>query len=170
MLGLLHAGFFCFLSNSHLPAYLVAAFIKRLSRLALTAPPEALLMVIPFICNLFRRHPACKVLVHRPNGPEGKREGGRGVLCYTFRQHKEQDSCEGGGEIPAPVLRFRRIPLSLEFVESQQAAPASSLDCEDLPALLLSDLGPHSWLPCLCDSLSEGCFEPGTLTQPNAKC
>ncbi|XP_035412610.1 nucleolar complex protein 4 homolog isoform X4 [Cygnus atratus] len=58
-----------FLSSSHLPAYLVAAFIKRLSRLALTAPPEALLMVIPFICNLFRRHPACKVLVHRPNGP-----------------------------------------------------------------------------------------------------
>ncbi|NWR02190.1 NOC4L protein, partial [Paradoxornis webbianus] len=58
-----------FLSSSHLPAYLVAAFIKRLSRLALTAPPEALLMVIPFICNLFRRHPACRVLVHRPGGP-----------------------------------------------------------------------------------------------------
>ncbi|KFP16794.1 Nucleolar complex protein 4, partial [Egretta garzetta] len=63
-----------FLSSSHLPAYLMAAFIKRLSRLALTAPPEALLMVIPFICNLFRRHPACKVLVHRPNGPEDMSE------------------------------------------------------------------------------------------------
>lgn len=57
----------------HLPAYLVAAFIKRLARLALTAPPEALLMIIPFICNLFRRHPACRVLVHRPGGPAGKR-------------------------------------------------------------------------------------------------
>lgn len=68
----------CLPSNSHLPAYLVAAFIKRLSRLALTAPPEALLMVIPFICNLFRRHPACKVLVHRPNGPGGKGQGGQG--------------------------------------------------------------------------------------------
>ncbi|XP_028938764.1 LOW QUALITY PROTEIN: nucleolar complex protein 4 homolog [Ornithorhynchus anatinus] len=55
-----------FLSSSHLPAYLVAAFTKRLARLALTAPPEALLMVIPFICNLLRRHPACKALVHRP--------------------------------------------------------------------------------------------------------
>ena len=54
---------------SHLPAYLVAAFAKRLSRLALTAPPEALLMVLPFICNLLRRHPACRVLVHRPLGP-----------------------------------------------------------------------------------------------------
>uniref|UniRef100_A0A8D2B3G4 Nucleolar complex associated 4 homolog n=1 Tax=Sciurus vulgaris TaxID=55149 RepID=A0A8D2B3G4_SCIVU len=59
-----------FLSSSHLPAYLVAAFAKRLSRLALTAPPEALLMVLPFICNLLRRHPACRVLVHRPQGPE----------------------------------------------------------------------------------------------------
>ncbi|NWR97362.1 NOC4L protein, partial [Motacilla alba] len=58
-----------FLSSSHLPAYLVAAFIKRLARLALTAPPEALLMIIPFICNLFRRHPACRVLLHRPGGP-----------------------------------------------------------------------------------------------------
>ncbi|EHB01513.1 Nucleolar complex protein 4-like protein [Heterocephalus glaber] len=59
-----------FLSSSHLPAYLVAAFAKRLSRLALMAPPEALLMVLPFICNLLRRHPACRVLVHRPRGPE----------------------------------------------------------------------------------------------------
>ncbi|XP_003461208.1 nucleolar complex protein 4 homolog [Cavia porcellus] len=59
-----------FLSSSHLPAYLVAAFAKRLSRLALTAPPEALLMVLPFICNLLRRHPACRVLVHRPGGAE----------------------------------------------------------------------------------------------------
>ncbi|XP_054852402.1 nucleolar complex protein 4 homolog [Eublepharis macularius] len=59
-----------FLSSSHLPSYLVAAFAKRLARLALTAPPDALLMVIPFICNLLRRHPSCKVLVHRPSGPE----------------------------------------------------------------------------------------------------
>uniref|UniRef100_UPI00398F0D3C nucleolar complex protein 4 homolog isoform X2 n=1 Tax=Pristiophorus japonicus TaxID=55135 RepID=UPI00398F0D3C len=55
-----------FLSSSHLPAYLVAAFSKRLSRLTLTAPPQALLMVIPLICNLIRRHPSCKALVHRP--------------------------------------------------------------------------------------------------------
>ncbi|XP_037672947.1 nucleolar complex protein 4 homolog [Choloepus didactylus] len=59
-----------FLSSSHLPAYLVAAFAKRLSHLALTAPPEALLLVLPFICNLLRQHPACRILVHRPHGPE----------------------------------------------------------------------------------------------------
>ncbi|XP_054248636.1 nucleolar complex protein 4 homolog isoform X3 [Indicator indicator] len=63
-----------FLSSSHLPAYLVAAFVKRLARLALSAPPEALLMLIPFLCNLFRRHPACRLLVHRPSGPEDMSE------------------------------------------------------------------------------------------------
>ncbi|XP_060105182.1 nucleolar complex protein 4 homolog [Heteronotia binoei] len=59
-----------FLSSSHLPSYLVAAFAKRLARLSLAAPPDALLMVIPFICNLLRRHPSCKALVHKPGGPE----------------------------------------------------------------------------------------------------
>ncbi|XP_077317869.1 nucleolar complex protein 4 homolog [Lithobates pipiens] len=55
-----------FLSSTHLPVYLVAAFIKRLSRLSLTAPPQVLLMIIPFICNLIRRHPACRPLIHQP--------------------------------------------------------------------------------------------------------
>ncbi|XP_036385719.1 nucleolar complex protein 4 homolog [Megalops cyprinoides] len=59
-----------FLSSSHLPVYLVAAFAKRLSRLALTAPPAALLMLLPFICNLIRRHPACRVLIHRPSASD----------------------------------------------------------------------------------------------------
>ncbi|KAJ8260693.1 hypothetical protein COCON_G00164160 [Conger conger] len=59
-----------FLSSSHLPVYLVAAFAKRLSRLALTAPPAALLMVLPFICNLIRRHPSCRVLIHRPSASD----------------------------------------------------------------------------------------------------
>ncbi|XP_069476086.1 nucleolar complex protein 4 homolog [Ambystoma mexicanum] len=57
-----------FLSSTHLPAYLVCAFAKRLSRLSLTAPPQALLMVIPLIYNLIRRHPACRSLIHRPSG------------------------------------------------------------------------------------------------------
>ncbi|XP_072517985.1 nucleolar complex protein 4 homolog [Salminus brasiliensis] len=59
-----------FLSSSHLPVYLVAAFVKRLSRLALTAPPTALLVVLPFIYNLIRRHPSCRVLIHRPSAAD----------------------------------------------------------------------------------------------------
>ncbi|XP_006788811.1 nucleolar complex protein 4 homolog isoform X2 [Neolamprologus brichardi] len=59
-----------FLSSSHLPVYLVAAFAKRLARLALTAPPTALLLVLPFIYNLIRRHPSCRVLIHKPSAED----------------------------------------------------------------------------------------------------
>ena len=47
-----------FLSSSHLPAYLVAAFIKRLARLSLTAPSPTIPMVVRFIHNLIHRHPS----------------------------------------------------------------------------------------------------------------
>lgn len=55
-----------FLSSTHLSAHLVAAFIKKMSRLLLTAPPESLLCALPMIRNWLARHPACHVLVNRP--------------------------------------------------------------------------------------------------------
>lgn len=61
-------------SSSHLPVYLVAAFAKRLARLALTAPPTALVIVLPFIYNLIRRHPSCRVLIHKPSTEDGERQ------------------------------------------------------------------------------------------------
>ncbi|CAG2185259.1 NOC4 [Mytilus edulis] len=54
-----------FLTSSHLPAYLVAAFAKKLSRLCLTAPAPGLSIAVPFIYNLINRHPNCNVLIHR---------------------------------------------------------------------------------------------------------
>jgi U3 small nucleolar RNA-associated protein 19 len=51
--------------SSHLPSYLVASFAKRLARLLLTAPPQAILASIPLLYNLIRRHPTLAVLVHR---------------------------------------------------------------------------------------------------------
>ncbi|RWS16833.1 nucleolar complex protein 4-like protein [Dinothrombium tinctorium] len=54
-----------FLSSTHLPEYLVAAFIKRLSRMALVANVDALMIIIPFIVNLFVRHPNLSILMNR---------------------------------------------------------------------------------------------------------
>lgn len=48
-----------------LPAYLAAAFIKRLARLALTAPTPGACVCASFIFNLLRRHPSCSCLLHR---------------------------------------------------------------------------------------------------------
>ncbi|KAI9374379.1 CBF/Mak21 family-domain-containing protein [Aspergillus egyptiacus] len=54
-----------FLASTHLPATLVASFIKRLSRLALNAPPTAIVAIVPFIYNLFKSHPTCTFMLHR---------------------------------------------------------------------------------------------------------
>lgn len=56
-----------FLSSTHLPATLLASFVKRLARLSLTAPPAAIVMVIPFTYNVLKRHPALMVMIHRVN-------------------------------------------------------------------------------------------------------
>jgi len=49
----------------HLPSTLLAPFVKKLSRLSLTAPPAAIVMVIPFTYNILKRHPALMVMIHR---------------------------------------------------------------------------------------------------------
>ncbi|KAJ2698136.1 Maturation and nuclear export of 40S ribosomal subunits interacting protein [Coemansia sp. IMI 209128] len=61
-----------FLGSSHLPAYLVAAFIKRLARLSISATPAGAVTAIPVIYNLLKAHPSCMVLIHRMPGFEGE--------------------------------------------------------------------------------------------------
>lgn len=64
-----------FLRSALLPASLVASFIKRLSRLALTGPPAGVIMVIPFVYNLFKRHPGCMVMLQRLDDGDGEYNG-----------------------------------------------------------------------------------------------
>ena len=62
-----------FLASTHLPAVLVASFLKRLSRLALHAPPSGIVPVIPWIYNLLKKHPTCTFMIHRETrGSEAK--------------------------------------------------------------------------------------------------
>ncbi|KAG6761934.1 hypothetical protein POTOM_035175 [Populus tomentosa] len=53
------------LKSPLLPAYLAAAFAKKLSRLALVVPPSGALVIIALIHNLLRRHPSINCLVHQ---------------------------------------------------------------------------------------------------------
>lgn len=57
-----------FLSSTHLPENMVAAFAKRLARLALLAPSEDVIIICNFIGNLILRHPGLKCLLHNSNG------------------------------------------------------------------------------------------------------
>ncbi|KAG8217601.1 CBF/Mak21 family-domain-containing protein, partial [Butyriboletus roseoflavus] len=59
------------LVSSHLPASLLASFIKRLSRLSLSAPPAAIIMIIPLTYNLLKRHPALMRMIHRMQDVDG---------------------------------------------------------------------------------------------------
>lgn len=52
-----------FLSSTHLPEYLVAAFVKRIARLCLTAPAPTIPMAVRFIHNLLHRHPGLARLI-----------------------------------------------------------------------------------------------------------
>lgn len=52
-----------FLSSTHLSANLIASFIKKLARLALSAPAPGVVIVIPFVYNLLKRHPTCMLLL-----------------------------------------------------------------------------------------------------------
>ena len=55
-----------FLKSALVPAYVVAAFAKRLARLALGASPAGALLCLAFVHNLLRRHPPCLIMLHRP--------------------------------------------------------------------------------------------------------
>ena len=47
------------------PAYVAAAFLKRIARIALLSPAPTLYFSLPFIRQLLQRHPNCLQLIHR---------------------------------------------------------------------------------------------------------
>ena len=55
----------------HVPEYIGAAFAKRLSRLALIAPPNVIVMLLHFIGNLMVRHRGLTKLMHNPDNQIG---------------------------------------------------------------------------------------------------
>lgn len=59
-----------FLSSTHLPEALVGAFVKRVARLALSAPPQDAVIALQFISNLIIRHKSLKRLLNDPPLPQ----------------------------------------------------------------------------------------------------
>ncbi|MCD7462410.1 hypothetical protein HAX54_048496 [Datura stramonium] len=83
------------LKSPLLPAYLAAAFCKKLSRLSLAVPPSGALVIIALIHNLLRRHPSINCLVHQEDGNETTKD-------TTGAESEADDSTEdsrAGGEI-----------------------------------------------------------------------
>ncbi|GAB1311405.1 Maturation and nuclear export of 40S ribosomal subunits interacting protein [Madurella fahalii] len=89
-----------FLGSSHLPAVLVASFIKRLARLALNAPPSAIVVIVPWFYNLFKKHPLTTFMMHR-----------------VPRTKEEKDLLESEG-IEDPFLPDEQDPMETRAIES----------------------------------------------------
>lgn len=73
-----------FLGSTHLPAALIASFIKRLARLSLSAPPSAVVVVVPFVYNLLKQHPSCTFMVHREGTGEDRERWREDGLLDSF--------------------------------------------------------------------------------------
>jgi hypothetical protein len=56
------------LTSLRVPAYVVAGFIKRICRVLLLAPSPTYYFALPFVRQLFQRHPNCLPLIHRTDG------------------------------------------------------------------------------------------------------
>ncbi|MCJ1396401.1 hypothetical protein MMC18_009291 [Xylographa bjoerkii] len=108
------SGFFrlleTFLASTHLPATLVASFIKRLSRLCLGAPPSAIVVVVPWLYNLFKIHPSCTVMIHRNRNKADRTTEIATVECNDFFRMDEHD----------PMLT-RAMECSLWEIETLQS-------------------------------------------------
>ncbi|PVH84240.1 CBF-domain-containing protein [Cadophora sp. DSE1049] len=89
-----------FLGSTHLPAVLVASFIKRLSRLTLNAPPAAVVTVVPWIYNILKKHPMCTFMIHRET---------------RVTEAKELLEKEGMGD---PFLMDEEDPMETKAIES----------------------------------------------------
>jgi U3 small nucleolar RNA-associated protein 19 len=90
-----------FLASSHLPVTLVASFIKRLSRLCLAAPPGGIVAVVPWIYNLFKKHPLTTFMMHR-----------------VPRTREERESLDAGGGVDDPFLEDEMDPTKTLAIDS----------------------------------------------------
>lgn len=80
------------LKSSNLPAYLVAAFIKRLGHLALHAPSPSALFCVSQLTWLLKEHPQCHSLLHASSGEHVAISS-----SVEFNMKEEEDLARAGG-------------------------------------------------------------------------
>lgn len=75
-----------FLASGYLPGYLVAAFVKRLLRRALLAPPQGALWCMRVTLDLIQRHPSVVPLVHKSSAEQAQES----VNFFLGKQEQEE--------------------------------------------------------------------------------
>ncbi|CAM9290513.1 unnamed protein product [Ectocarpus sp. 8 AP-2014] len=99
------------LTSSHVPAYVVAAFLKRFARATLQAPPSGALFTLALVRKLIGRHPECLPLIssrapavsdskHRLLTSSGALSGTTGLKNRPLTS--SDDGAPGGAASPPP--------------------------------------------------------------------
>eukprot|EP01028_Stygiella_incarcerata_P005821 TRINITY_DN2414_c0_g1_i1.p1 TRINITY_DN2414_c0_g1~~TRINITY_DN2414_c0_g1_i1.p1 ORF type:complete len:643 (+),score=168.20 TRINITY_DN2414_c0_g1_i1:97-2025(+) len=87
-----------FLSSPMLPAYIAAAFAKRIARLALFSPVSGQLVALPFIHSILARHTACLRMIHSAKETDSATRVGREGWKKDSGDGHEGDKCEDDGD------------------------------------------------------------------------
>ncbi|GMF12774.1 unnamed protein product [Phytophthora lilii] len=125
-----------FLSSTHLPAYTVAAFAKRLSRSALTAEPGAILFIIPMVYNLILRHKECLQLIHRT-----------GAFTAAEKAAKRREELSSGTAVDAAAKKLSNEKTELVLKDGHDPFLNDELD------------------PIKCNALQSSLWELYTMKQ-----
>ena len=146
-------------SYNHLPATLLASFVKRLSRLSLFAPPAAIVMIIPFTYNILKRHPACLAMIHGDS---------QGFQSGPFSRSRRPF-------IPFILLAFQihsthRNPLPTPRIHCHQPSLAYSPRRSQNPGMLWKISSPTRMGPCVpsghLSSRSDACVNSCLTLRP----
>lgn len=134
-----------FLSSTKVPAYIIASYIKRLSRLTLNAKPRTLVTVLRVIGNLFVRHPTLIFLRDRVD--DKARELELNSSTCTLKSWLQDDPFDpeertnlkltnamGSCIWEVMPLRFHRHPKVAKAASylSESTLPEMEFDLEDL--------------------------------------
>jgi U3 small nucleolar RNA-associated protein 19 len=106
------------LKSSHIPAYMVAAFCKKLARVALLSNPSAAMFALAEVYNLLRRHPSCVYLIHRID-EKGASKG--------QRLHRDKSE-EAARQLTEIKEASRRLAMGLNPVASGKKGQGDPFD------------------------------------------
>lgn len=134
------------LRSANMPAYLVAAFAKRLAQLSLRVPSPSALFCVAQVTWLLRQHPQCMVLVHKHSlvGVEGAE--GRERREFDALEEHDIEKCDAlhSSLWEMETLSSHCFHTVSTFAKALQGTPSTSNDM-DAPSLIVEDFIEHTY-------------------------
>jgi U3 small nucleolar RNA-associated protein 19 len=142
------------LRSANIPAYIVAAFAKRLSQLSLRVPSPSALFCVAQVTWLLRNNPQCMVLVHRHLAAKKGEEDDSNTNTnadddkHDFDPYEVHDleKCNAiySSLWEMETLSAHSLHTVSTFAKALQGAPSTSSDI-DAPSLIVEDFIEHTY-------------------------